>query len=101
MVLIKDVTDCSTSAVRGLDQQLIDEINAIVPNALVGIEDLNAAASGSSVWLLVQPTAKEALQRAINVPGFDQGTTGGDYSNDVLAQAQYYADNWSSPAAVA
>ena len=71
MVLVKDITSCSTSAVRGLDQQLIAEINAIVPNALVSIEDLNVAATGSSVWPLVQPPAKEALQRAIN----ERGTT--------------------------
>jgi hypothetical protein len=36
----------------------------------------------------------------IEVAGFDEGTTGGDYSNDVIARAQYYADNWPSPAAV-
>lgn len=71
MVLVKDVTDCETSAVRGLDQQLIDEVNAIVPNALVSIEDLDVAATGSSVWALVQLVAKEALQRAIT----ERGTT--------------------------
>ncbi len=26
--------------------------------------------------------------------GFDRGTDGGDYSNDVIARAQYYAENW-------
>lgn len=71
MVLIKDVNDCETSAVRGLDQQLINEINAIVPNALVSIEDLNVAVTGASVWPLLQPPAKEALQLAIN----ERGTT--------------------------
>lgn len=71
MVLVKDVTDCETSVVRGLDQQLIDELNTIVPNALVSFEDLNVAATGSSVWALVQPAAKEALQRAIT----ERGTT--------------------------
>lgn len=69
MVLVKDITTCETSAVRGLDQQLIDEINAIVPNALVSIEDLNVAATGSSVWLLMQPPAKEALGQALNERG--------------------------------
>lgn len=69
MVLVKDVADCETSAVRGLDQQLIDEINALVPNALVSIEDLNVEVAGSSVWPLVQLPAKEALQRAIDERG--------------------------------
>lgn len=26
--------------------------------------------------------------------GFDDGTDGGDYSNDVIARAQYYAEHW-------
>jgi GH24 family phage-related lysozyme (muramidase) len=71
MVLVKDINTCETSAVRGLDQQLIDEINVIVPNVLVSIEDLNVAVTGSSVWPLMQPPAKEALGRAIN----ERGTT--------------------------
>lgn len=69
MVLVKDITTCETSAVRGLDQQLIAELNVIVPNALVSIEDLNVTVTGSSVWPLVQPPAKEALRRAINERG--------------------------------
>lgn len=28
--------------------------------------------------------------------GFDEGTDGGDYSNDVFARAQYYAEHWES-----
>jgi hypothetical protein len=33
--------------------------------------------------------------RASEVPeNFDRGTTGGDYSNDVIARAQYYAERW-------
>ena len=41
MVLIKDVTDCSTSAVRGIDKQLIAQMNKIRPGLLVRIDDLN------------------------------------------------------------
>ncbi len=69
MVLVKDVTGCETSPVRGLDRQLIDEVNVIVPNALVSIEDLNVELTGSSVWPLLQPAAKEALGRAIEERG--------------------------------
>jgi hypothetical protein len=65
MVLVKDITGCETSPVRGLDQQLIDEVNTIVPNALVSIEDLDVELIGSSVWSLLQLPAKEALGRAI------------------------------------
>lgn len=65
MVLVKDITGCETSPVRGLDQQLIDEVNVIVPNALVSIEELDVELTGSSVWPLLQPAAKEALGRAI------------------------------------
>jgi GH24 family phage-related lysozyme (muramidase) len=65
MVLVKDITGCETSPVRGLDQQLIDEVNVIIPNALVSIEDLDVELTGSSVWSLLQPAAKEALGQAI------------------------------------
>ncbi|MBD2121350.1 D-alanyl-D-alanine carboxypeptidase family protein [Trichocoleus sp. FACHB-262] len=65
MVLVKDITGCETSPVRGLDQQLIDEVNVIIPNVLFSIEDLNVELTGSSVWTLLQLPAKEALGRAI------------------------------------
>ncbi len=32
--------------------------------------------------------------RGLPYPNSDAGTTGGDYSNDVLARAQYYAAHW-------
>jgi N-acetylmuramoyl-L-alanine amidase len=41
MTLIKDVVDCSTYAVRGLDHQLIYQMNKISPGLLVRIDDLN------------------------------------------------------------
>lgn len=65
MVLVKDITGCETTPVRGLDQQLIDEVNVIVPNTLVSIEDLDVKLIGSSVWPLLQLPAKEALGQAI------------------------------------
>ncbi|MBD1862401.1 MULTISPECIES: D-alanyl-D-alanine carboxypeptidase family protein [Trichocoleus] len=65
MALVKEITGCETSPVRSLDQQLIDEVNVIIPNVLVSIEDLNVELTGSSVWTLLQLPAKEALGRAI------------------------------------
>jgi len=65
MLLVKNITGCETNPVRGLDQQLIDEVNVIVPNVLINIEDLEVKLTGSSVWPLLQLPAKEALGRAI------------------------------------
>lgn len=56
---------CSTSAVRGLSLQIIDEMNLLIPNVLVNFEDLNIKASSSAVNPYLQPAAKEALRRAI------------------------------------
>jgi N-acetylmuramoyl-L-alanine amidase len=68
MALIKDVTDCSTFAVRGLDIQLIYQMNKISPGLLVRIDDLNVALS-SSVHPWMQAAAKENLAKAIALRG--------------------------------
>jgi N-acetylmuramoyl-L-alanine amidase len=64
MALIKDVTDCSTFAVRGLDIQLIYQMNKISPGLLVRIDDLNVSLSGS-VHAWMQASAKQNLAKAI------------------------------------
>ena len=64
-VSIAQVSGCSTSAVRGLDIQIIEEMNCLVPDALVDFSDLNVEAAGSAVWTYLQPPAKEALRRAL------------------------------------
>lgn len=64
MVLIKDVTDCSTSAVSGLDKQLIAQMNKIRPGLLVRIDDLNVKL-GSAVHPWMQAAAKKCLSHAI------------------------------------
>lgn len=56
---------CSTSAVRGLSLQIINEMNLLIPNVLVNFEDLNIKASSSAVNPYLQPAAKEALRQAI------------------------------------
>ncbi|MGB7440202.1 MAG: peptidoglycan-binding protein [Coleofasciculaceae cyanobacterium] len=66
--MLRDVRSCSTHVVRGLDQQVIDEINRIVPNVLVSFDDLNVRL-GPAVWPMLQPQAKTALERAIRARG--------------------------------
>jgi hypothetical protein len=40
---------CSTAPVKGLSEQIIDEINLIIPNVLVSIDDLDTAVA-LSMW---------------------------------------------------
>lgn len=63
-MLIKDVTDCSTIAVRGLDNQLIFQMNKISPGLLERIDDLNTSL-GEAVHPWLQRSAKECLKKAI------------------------------------
>jgi N-acetylmuramoyl-L-alanine amidase len=68
MALIKDVTDCSTFAVRGLDIQLIYQMNKISPGLLVRIDDLNVTLSQAAhPWM--QAPAKESLAKALAARG--------------------------------
>jgi N-acetylmuramoyl-L-alanine amidase len=64
MALIKDVTDCSTFAVRGLDIQLIYQMNKISPGLLARIDDLNVSL-GQAVHPWMQASAKASLAKAI------------------------------------
>ncbi|MBC8102988.1 MAG: peptidoglycan-binding protein [Cytophagales bacterium] len=65
-----EITDCATSAVRGLSRQIIAEMNLLIPGgALVSIADLPIEATGSAVTLFLQPPAKEALRDAIRDRG--------------------------------
>lgn len=54
----------STSIVNGLSQQLIYQINLIVPNALVSFDDLNVELDNAA-FPFVPPAGKEALRKAI------------------------------------
>lgn len=70
---VKDInlSNCNidSSVVQGLSQQIIAEMNLIIPNVLVNSEDLNIEASGAAVSLFLQPAAKEALRLAIKKRG--------------------------------
>src|SRR6478672_5083771 len=66
MTLIKDVSDCSTYSVRGLDNQLIAQMNKISPGLLVRIDDLpNLSFADSAVHPWMQATAKKCLAKAL------------------------------------
>jgi hypothetical protein len=56
---------CSTSTLRGLSLQIIDEMNLLVPSVLVNITDLHVTPTSNSVNSFLQPAAKESLRRAI------------------------------------
>ena len=68
--MLANVTGCSTAVANGLSQQIIDEMNAIVPNVLVRFDNLNVK-SGAAVFPYLQRPALEGLARAIS----DRGTT--------------------------
>ncbi len=68
MTLLKDVTDCSTYSVRGLDNQLIAQMNKISPNLLVRIDSLNVELA-KEVHPWMQAAAKKCLEKAIAARG--------------------------------
>lgn len=56
---------CDTGLIRGLNLQIIDELNLLVPNALVSFEDLSVDVSGAQINAFLQPKAKQSLKLAI------------------------------------
>lgn len=55
---------CSTTVVRGLASQLVDEARCMYPRAFRSITGLRNVALGSAVWPYVQAPIAEALTRA-------------------------------------
>jgi hypothetical protein len=67
-MLLKDNHDCSTYSIRGLDNQLIAEMNKVKLGLLVRIDDLDVSlGKGVHPWL--QATAKKRLASAIALRG--------------------------------
>lgn len=67
--LLKDAPrGVSTSIVNGLSQQLIYQINLILPDALVSCDDLNVGLADAA-FAFLQPAAKQGLQKAIQERG--------------------------------
>lgn len=67
-MLLKNITNCSTYPTRGLDYQLILQINKISPNLLVKIDNLNIIL-GEAVHPWLQSPAKECLAQALSIRG--------------------------------
>ena len=66
MPKVADVVNrCDTGLVRGLSLQIIDELNLLVPNALVEFSDLFVDMAGSQINPFLQPKAKQSLALAI------------------------------------
>jgi hypothetical protein len=68
-VIKRDRPTCSTSAIRGLSLQIIDEINLLIPGILVPIDDLDIPDIKGGVNLFMQLKAKESLRRVIKRRG--------------------------------
>jgi lysozyme family protein len=70
MPKVADVVNrCDTGLVRGLSLQIIDELNLLVPNALVDFSDLFVDVAGSQINPFLQPKAKQSLALAIQERG--------------------------------
>jgi len=65
---LTDAPGESTAIANGLSQQIIHQMNLIIPNVLVSFDDLNIDA-GEAAYPLVQQQAKQALQKAIQERG--------------------------------
>ena len=68
LILLEDVTSCSTAVANGLSQQIIDEMNLIIPNVLVRFDRLKVSLA-NEVFPYLQRAAKEALFMALNERG--------------------------------
>ncbi|MEH2124298.1 peptidoglycan-binding protein [Nostoc sp.] len=66
--LLKDAPRANTSVLNALSQQLIYQINLIVPNALVSFDDLDVEL-GDAAYPFVPPAAKLGLKKAIEKRG--------------------------------
>ncbi len=69
MVMLKNLPPCSsTSRAYELSQEIIDEMNVLVPGSLVDCSDLNISIDSKQFPYLQRP-AKQALARAIQARG--------------------------------
>lgn len=66
--LLKDAPRTSTAVVNALSQQLIYQLQLILPTAFVSFDDLKVELQNAA-FPYVQPSAKQALQRAITDRG--------------------------------
>jgi hypothetical protein len=60
---------CSTTSVKGLSQQLVDEIECLKPGTLTSIANIKNASLGSAVFPYLQTPAASALGKAVAARG--------------------------------
>ena len=60
---------CSTTSVKGLSQQLVDEINCLSPGTLSSIASIKGLSLGSAVFPYLQTPAATALSKAVSARG--------------------------------
>lgn len=65
---LKNAPQGNTAVVNALSQQLIYQINLLIPNALVSFDDLDVKL-GDAAYPFVPPEAKEGLRKAISERG--------------------------------
>jgi len=96
--LLQDAPMFSTAVVNGLSQQLIYQLQLMMPDAFVSFDDLNVDLQDAA-FPYVQPSAKQALQRAIQ----DRGQTMQVNSayRTIAQQMLLYNDRFNNPNPVA
>ncbi|MEG4857328.1 peptidoglycan-binding protein [Microcoleus sp. K1-B6] len=96
--LLKDAPMSSTAVVNGLSQQLIYQLQLMMPDAFVSFDDLNVDLLDAA-FPYVQSSAKQALQKAIQ----DRGQTMQVNSayRTIAQQMLLYNDRFNNPNPVA
>jgi N-acetylmuramoyl-L-alanine amidase len=96
--LLQDAPMSSTAVVNGLSQQLIYQLQLIIPDAFVSFDDLNVDLLDAA-FPYVQTPAKQALQKAIQ----DRGQTMQVNSayRTIAQQMLLYNDRFNNPNPVA
>ena len=62
-------SSCSTTSVKGLSQQLVDEMNCLQPNTLESIAGISEVSLGSAVFPYLQTPAAGALAKVVAARG--------------------------------
>lgn len=93
MTLVKDINEFRTLPVRGLDRQLLWQLNQLFPNLLVSIEDLNIK-PGEGLFPYCQPSVKKALENLLK--DYGKPLTINNAYRSVVAQTVLYNNRGSN-----
>jgi len=96
--LLKDAPMTSTAVVNALSQQLIYQLQLILPNAFISFDDLKVDLLDAAFPYL-QPQAKQALQKAINDRGIVMQVNSA--YRTIAQQMILYNDRFNNPNPVA